>query len=42
MLKIEELRNALKYAKDYQEIRIPKKRGGWRTIMIPSPELKKV
>jgi hypothetical protein len=42
VLKIEELRNALQYAKDYREITIPKKRGGWRTIMIPSPELKKV
>lgn len=42
MLKIEELRNALQYAKDYREIKIPKKNGGWRTIMIPSPKLKKV
>jgi len=42
MLKVEELRNAFRYAKDYQEIRIPKKSGGWRTIMIPSPELKKI
>jgi hypothetical protein len=47
MLKIEELRNALKYAIDYQEIKIPKikipkKNEDWRTIMIPSPELKKI
>jgi hypothetical protein len=32
---------ALKFANDYKEIKIPKKKGGFRTISIPSEKLKK-
>jgi len=37
-----ELEKALPFAKDYTEIKIPKRSGGSRTLLIPSPELKKV
>jgi hypothetical protein len=38
----EEIEKALPLKKDYREIKIPKKRGGYRTIFIPSAELKKI
>jgi RNA-directed DNA polymerase len=42
MLSVEELKECLVFAKDYREIKIPKKNGGYRTILIPSPELKRI
>jgi len=42
MLSIEELKENLQLSQDYREIRIPKKTGGFRTITIPSPKLKRI
>lgn len=33
---------ALPSAEDYTEVKIPKKRGGYRTLFVPSPELKRI
>ncbi|MBU0546801.1 MAG: reverse transcriptase family protein [Patescibacteria group bacterium] len=38
----EKLEKALPLRKDYREAKIPKRSGGYRTIYMPSPELKKV
>lgn len=42
MISKEELIEALPLANEYTEVRIPKKRGGVRTLFVPSPELKKI
>jgi hypothetical protein len=42
MISKEELIKALPLAGQYTEIKIPKKRGGYRTLLIPSPELKRI
>ena len=41
MISKEELIRVLPLANDYTEVKIPKKRGGWRTLLIPPPELLK-
>lgn len=42
MIRKEELIGALPLATEYTEIKIPKRRGGYRTLLVPSPELKKI
>jgi len=42
MISKEELIDALPLADDYREIKIAKKKGGWRNVLIPSPGLKKL
>jgi len=39
---LKEMEKALPLAGDYRKVRIPKKKGGYRIIFIPSPELKKM
>ena len=42
MISKEELIRALPLAEDYTEVKIPKKRGNYRTLFVPSPELKRI
>jgi hypothetical protein len=42
MISKEELIKALPLAEQYTEIKIPKRRGGFRTLLIPSPQLKRI
>jgi hypothetical protein len=42
MISKEELIKALPLAGQYTETKIPKRRGGFRTLLIPSPELKRI
>jgi len=38
----EELKNALSLKENYKEVKIPKKKGDYRTIFVPSPELRRI